>query len=309
MIIVEVGSLNMDLVMRMPAIPKPGETLLGGEFHTYPGGKGANQAVAAARLGAQVYMVGSVGEDQFGVELRAILQAEGVDTTHVNTCPGLSTGVALIQVDSSAQNSIALAQGANFSLSSMHVESALKAIGQFDAVILSLEVPIEPLLTAARIAARQGALVILNPAPAQVLPSDLLSVVDILVPNEHEIALLADMKVESETALYQAATRLHAQGLKHLVITLGNRGCIYTCGMTDEKHTIPAPVVQAVDTTAAGDCFIGALTVALCDGRIMADALRYASAAAAISVTRLGAQPSLPFRDEVERFFDERTIQ
>ncbi len=296
----------MDLVVRIPNIPKPGETLMGGVFHTYPGGKGANQAVAAARLGAQVYMVGCVGRDPFGEELRATMAAEGVDCSHVIVHPEESTGVALIQVDAKGQNSIALASGANMCLSSADVEHALQSIGEFDAVVMPLEVSLDSVVTAARIASGKGARVILNPAPAQILKPDLLRMVDVLVPNEHEIALMTGLQIQSDNDLHRAAEKLHAQGLKELVITLGNRGSFYSNHYAEENLIVPAPKVQAVDTTAAGDCFIGALTVGLCEGKTMTSAIEFASIAAAISVTRFGAQPSLPNRREVEEFIRER---
>ncbi len=304
--IVEVGSLNMDLVVRIPNIPQPGETLMGGVFHTYPGGKGGNQAVAAARMGARVHMVGCVGEDPFGVELCANLNSEGIDSTHVTTRPQESTGVALIQVDAQGQNSIALASGANMCLSSDDVERALQAIGEFDALAMPLEIPLEAVITAARIAARKGARVILNPAPARKLDADLLSMVDVLVPNEHEIGVLSDVTIRSDNDLHRAAEELHAKGLKELVVTLGGRGAFYSSMYSQEKLIIPALEVEAVDTTAAGDCFIGALTVALCEGMNMISAIEFASAAAAISITRFGAQPSLPCRNEVEELIQER---
>lgn len=306
MIIVEIGSLNMDLVVRIPTIPKPGETLLGGIYHTYPGGKGSNQAVAAARLGAQVYMIGCVGKDSFGEELRAALADESIDITHVNVHPEESTGVALIQVDEQGKNSISVASGANLCLSSADVERAFKSIGKFDALVMPLEIPLEAVATAARIASGQGALVILNPAPAQVLAPELLSRVDVLVPNEFEIAVMTGLTIQSDADLQQAAEKLHQQGLKHLLVTLGSRGSFYSHRNPIESMIFPAKSVQAIDTTAAGDCFVGALTVGLCEGKDMSSAVEFASAAAAISVTRFGAQPSLPRRNEVDQFLQER---
>ncbi len=306
MIIVEVGSLNMDLVVTIPTIPKAGETLLGGIFHTYPGGKGGNQAVAAARLGAQVYMVGCVGDDSFGEELRAALVVEGIDVTHVIVPSEESTGVALIQVDGQGQNSISVASGANLCLSSADVERALRSIGKIDALVMPLEIPLEVVVTAARIAAAEGAMVILNPAPAQVLSPELLNLVDVLVPNEYEIAGITGITIRSDADLQQAAKKLHQQGLKNLLVTLGSRGSWYSHRDQKEKHLFPAKPVHAVDTTAAGDCFVGALTVGLCEGKTMGSAVEFASAAAAISVTRFGAQPSLPRRSEVEQALQER---
>ena len=185
----------MDLVVRMPKIPRPGETLLGGVFKTFPGGKGANQAVASARLGAHVTMVGCVGNDSFGEELRSALASEGINTDHILIHSSESTGVALIQVDEQGQNSIAVASGANFCLTSSNVEQAMQTIGDFDVLVMPLETPLDTIYTAAQIASRKGAKVLLNPAPAQVLEKDLLQLVDVLLPNEYEIGLMTGISV------------------------------------------------------------------------------------------------------------------
>ena len=306
MVIVEVGSINMDLVVKVPSIPKPGETVSGGVFNKYAGGKGANQAVTAARLGARVHMVGCVGKDAHGVELRSLLDQEGVDTRHVLVTPDQATGVALIQVDAHGQNSISVANGANFCLTCDHVEKALLAIGKFDALVMPLEIPIECVQTATRIAKEKGATLILNPAPAQVLEQGLLKLVDVLVPNEHEIEQLIATECKEGPQLRQAASVLLSQGLKNLLVTLGSRGSILFSAKTPEGLHISAFPTQTVDTTAAGDCFIGALAVSLCEGNSMTAATKFASAAAAISVSRSGAQPSLPDRDEVEKFLQEK---
>jgi ribokinase len=303
--IVVVGSLNMDLVVRMPQIPRPGETLLGGVFKTFPGGKGANQAVAAARLGARVVMVGCVGDDAFGGEMREMLKIEGIDTTHVLIHPKSATGVALIQVDSSGQNSIAVASGANFELTAAQVEKALQTIGAFNVLVMPLETPLETIYAAARIASQRGAKVLLNPAPAQVLQQDLLEFVDVLLPNEYEAALMASIpSLQSADDVRRAAEKLRSLGVKNLIVTMGSRGAMLF-GQNMELQ-LPACSVQAVDTTAAGDCFVGALAVGLCEGKSIGAAAEFASAAAAISVTRDGAQPSLPRREEVIRFMNER---
>ncbi len=306
--IVVVGSLNMDLVVRLPKIPKPGETLLGGVFNTYPGGKGANQAVAASRLGGHVSMIGCVGDDSFGRELVANLSTEGVDTSHVFVQPNVSSGVALIQVDDQAQNSIAVASGANFRLSSEYVEKAMQAIEKIDVVVMQLETPLETIYTAARVAHQRGAKVILNPAPAQVLENDLLQLVDYLIPNEYEIATMTGFQIQNITDTDQAAQQLLSKGVKNLIVTLGNKGSVIFEGNTNNSVDIPAWKVQAVDTTAAGDCFIGAFAVGLSKEKSVKDAAALASAAAAISVTRLGAQPSLPKIDEVYQFMKERNL-
>ncbi len=298
----------MDLVVRLPIIPKPGETLLGGVFNTYPGGKGANQAVAASRLGGHVSMIGCVGDDSFGRELVANLSTEGVDTSHVFVQPNVSSGVALIQVDDQAQNSIAVASGANYRLSCEYVEKAMQAIEKIDVVVMQLETPLETIYTAARVAHQRGAKVILNPAPAQVLENDLLQLVDYLVPNEYEIATMTGFQIQNITDTDQAAQQLLSKGVKNLIVTLGNKGSVIFEGNTNNSVDIPAWKVQAVDTTAAGDCFIGAFAVGLSKEKSVKDAAAFASAAAAISVTRLGAQPSLPKIDEVNQFMKERNL-
>ena len=305
--IVVVGSLNMDLVVRMPQIPRPGETLLGGVFKTFPGGKGANQAVAAARLGGQVTMIGCVGNDAFGREMQDTLAREGIDTTHVLIHPEAATGVALIQVDAQGQNSIAVASGANFCLTGAEVEKALQSIDEFDALVMPLETPLETIYAAAKIAAQRGAKVILNPAPAQVLEKDLLELVDVLLPNEYEIALMTGVPLQTPADTRRAAEKLLDLGVKNLLVTLGSHGSALFSPSAPET-LIPAWLVRAVDTTAAGDCFVGALAVALCEGRSLQDAAKFASAAAALSVTREGAQPSLPRRSEVEQFLRERNM-
>jgi len=295
----------MDLVVRLPKIPKPGETLLGGIFNTYPGGKGANQAVAASRLGGQVTMIGCVGDDSFGRELLKNLSHEGVDTRHIFIQPDVSTGVALIQVDEQAQNSIAVASGANYCLTSELVEKAMQTIETIDVVVMPLETPLETIITAARIANRRGAKVILNPAPAQTLENDLLQMVDYLIPNEFEIATMTGLQIETVEDANRAAEQLFSKGVKNLIVTMGINGSVLFEGNTNKKLIIPACKVQAVDTTAAGDCFVGAIAVEISNGKTIQAAAEFASAAAAISVTRVGAQPSLPKYDEVVQFMKE----
>ena len=301
-----VGSLNMDLVVRMPQIPRPGETLLGGVFKTFPGGKGSNQAVAAARLGARVTMIGCVGNDAFGREMLEMLSAERIDNTYVRTHSDFATGVALIQVDDQGQNSIAVASGANFQLTPEDVENAIASIGNFDVLVMPLETPMDTIQTAAQMASRRGAKVLLNPAPAQVLDRSLLELVDVLLPNEYEAALMTGLPpLRSDADTRTAAEKLLTLGPKNVIITMGSQGAILFDKNTELN--ISAFPVLVVDTTAAGDCFVGALAVALCEGKTLASAAEFASAAAAISVTRNGAQPSLPYRDEVTEFMKHRS--
>jgi len=303
--IVVVGSLNMDLVVRIAQIPKPGETLLGGIFNTFPGGKGANQAVAAARLGAHVTMIGCVGDDSFGQELVIKLSHEGIDTNFVLVKPQVSTGVALIQVDGHAQNSIAVASGANYCLTGDFVEKAMQAIQSIDVLVMPLETPLETIYAAAKIANRRGAKVILNPAPAQILKDDLLQLVDYLIPNEHEIAAMTGIQIRETTDMNLAAQQLISKGVNNVIVTVGQKGSVVFEGKTNTNVIIPAWEVQAVDTTAAGDCFIGALAVGLSEGKSIINAAMFANAAAAISVTRVGAQPSLPYYGEVIQFLEK----
>ena len=295
-----VGSLNMDLVIRTPRFPSPGETIIGRDFHTIPGGKGANQAVAAARLGARVSMVGRVGDDGFGAQQLANLSGLGIDVSHIRRDPGAATGVALIAVDEGGQNSIILASGANMRLAPADVEAAEEAIASAALLLLQLEVPLEVVEQAAALARAHGVTVVLNPAPARELPPSLLRQVDFLIPNESETALLTGVQVEDMEAARQAATRLRTAGVGTVILTLGERGALLVDRM--QATHIPGFQVEVVDTTAAGDAFVGGFAVALAEKQSLTEAVRFANAAGALAVTRLGAQPSLPTRVEVEAF-------
>ena len=307
--IVVVGSFNMDLVVRLPAIPRPGETLLGGVFATYPGGKGSNQAVAAARLGGEVTMIGRVGADAFGDQLLSMARSEGIDTRFVGIDPHEATGVALIEVDAQGQNSIAVASGANFTLTAADVATAFAQLERVDLLVMPLETPIDTIVTAAELAHKVGARVVLNPAPAQHLSPELLKNVDVLIPNEHEAAFMTGIEIHSPQDARQAAAHLLQSGPGSVIVTMGSQGALIAQAAQSEivYTQTPAFSVKAVDTTAAGDAFVGALAVALGEGRSLPDAARFASAAAAISVTRVGAQPSLPTRAEVEEFLRARS--
>ena len=303
--IVVVGSINMDLVVCLPRIPRPGETLLGGDFNTFPGGKGANQAVAAARLGAHVSMIGCVGADAFGRDLIEQLSKEGVDTSFVTRHAGVSTGVALIQVDDKAQNSIAVASGANLCFTGVDVESALAAINGFDVLLMQLETSLDTVNTAAKVASKKKATIILNPAPAQVLEPELLQMVDYLIPNEFELAALAGLPSRSKENVIEAANVLISKGVKNLIVTLGEKGSMLFTSENKTGFMLPGWKVNALDTTAAGDCYVAAFAVGLRQSKTIEEAANFASAAAAISVTRKGAQPSLPYFDEVIQFIRE----
>jgi ribokinase len=294
-----VGSLNMDLVARAPRIPQPGETIIGGEFRTVPGGKGANQAVAAARLGARVSMVGRVGRDGFGEALLENLASDGIDHAFVIQDPESATGVALIVVDDAGQNSIVVASGANMRLSPADVEAAEAAVASADVLLLQLESPLETVARAAQVATEHGVPVILNPAPARQLPDTLLALVDVLIPNESETALLSDMPVHDEAQAEAAAAALLGLGVGTVILTLGERGALLA--QAGGATHVPAFPVAPVDTTAAGDAFVGGFAVALAEERTLLEAARWGNAAGALATTRIGAQPSLPTRQEVER--------
>ncbi len=294
-----VGSLNMDLVIRSPHIPRPGETVIGGEFHTLPGGKGANQAVAAARLGAQVSMVGRVGHDAFGGVLLENLDADGIDHTFVVQDGQAATGVALIVVDDNGENSIVVSSGANMRLSPADVEAAEAVIAAADLLILQLEVPLESVVRSAELARAHGARVVLNPAPARPLPARLLSLVDVLVPNESEAALLAGLPVGTQIEAESAAEALLRSGVSTVILTLGERGALPA--RAGQMQVVPAFEVKPVDTTAAGDAFVAGLAVALAEGQGLSEAVRWGNAAGGLATTQLGAQPSLPTRQALER--------
>jgi ribokinase len=296
--IVILGSLNMDLVIQAPRHPQPGETLTGGPFSTFPGGKGANQAVAAARMGGQVSMVGRVGADPFGDQLVANLRAARVNTDGVGRSDA-ATGMALITVSASGENTIVIAPGANGTVSPEVVAANEDVIASSQALLLQLEVPLSAVQRAAEIAHRHGVPVILNPAPAQPLSAELLRHVTYLVPNEHEAALLTGHPVETPEDAAWAAAHLRAQGVQQIVLTLGARGALVA--LPDGPSIVPSFPVQVVDSTAAGDAFLGAFAAALTEGRSPVEASRWGCAAGALACTVLGAQPSLPGREAVEQ--------
>lgn len=295
--VVVVGSLNMDLVARALRLPVPGETLLGHGFSTVPGGKGANQAVAAARLGARTAMIGCVGDDAFGRQLRAGLEADRIDCRAVRSVAGEASGVALIVVDESGRNGIVVVPGANGKLVPEDVDRHAALLAGARVVALQLEVPLATVEHAARTARGLGKTVVLNPAPAQPLAPGVLACADFLVPNEIEAAALTGLAVDSAQATMEAGRQLRAQGAANVLVTLGERGVVVVTAAGAEHF--PAPRVEAVDTTAAGDTFIGGFCAALARGRSVVDAVAFAQAAAAISVTRPGAQTSIPFEREV----------
>lgn len=302
--VVVVGSLNMDLVFRTDRSPVAGETLIGNWFGRVPGGKGANQAVAAARLGAAVSMVGRVGDDSLGDELLQSLAGSGVEARHVQRDPAAATGVAAIVVEEeTGQNRIIVVSGANMCLTEADVTAAGEAIATAGSVIAPLEVPLPAIQRMAELGRRHGACVIVNPAPARFLPDDLLRLIDVITPNETEVEQLTGVAAADLAGASRAAAALAGRGVRRVVITLGARGAFVRDG--EDEFCLPAQPVRAVDTVAAGDAFTGALAVALAEGKDLRAAAEFAGAAAAISVTRHGAQPSMPCRDEVEAFLRE----
>ncbi|AWM93182.1 ribokinase [Pseudomonas sp. 31-12] len=298
--VVVIGSLNMDLVTRAPRLPRGGETLIGESFATVSGGKGANQAVAAARLGAQVSMVGCVGSDAYGEELRGALLAEQIDCQAVSTVEG-SSGVALIVVDDNSQNAIVIVAGANGALTPQVIDQFDAVLQAADVIICQLEVPDATVGHALKRGRELGKIVILNPAPAsRPLPADWYASIDYLIPNESEASALSGLPVDSLETAETAATRLIALGAGKVIITLGAQGSMFANGAGFEHF--PAPKVKAVDTTAAGDTFVGGFAAALASGKTEAEAIRFGQVAAALSVTRAGAQPSIPTLSDVQAF-------
>ncbi len=289
------GSSNTDMVVRVERIPAVGETVLGGDLLRAGGGKGANQAVAAARLGARVSFIGAVGEDDLGSQTLERLGAEGIDVSRVARIEGVPSGVALILVDSEGRNLIAVAPGANARLAPDAVRCAGAVIAEAQVLLTQLEVPVETVLEGLRAARSAGVLTVLNPAPAlEGLPEEVLRCVDVLTPNEREAAALVGRSAGPE----ELARELLARGVGSVVITLGAEGALVA--ESGRAELVPALRVRAVDTTAAGDTFSGGLVVALAEGLGLVEAARFASAAASLSVTRDGAQPSMPSRAEVE---------
>jgi ribokinase len=297
--IIVVGSLNMDLIVRTPRIPAPGETVLGSSFATAGGGKGANQAVAAARLGAHVSMVGRVGTDSYGEALLQGLKKDGVDTRYIQRDPDQPTGLALITVDDHGENSIVVVSGANWQVSTADIERAAEAIASADVLILQLEIPLESVEFAARIAHQHRVPVVLNPAPARALPASLLQHVTYLVPNESETALLSGTAVSDLHTAQQAIQRIHQLGVNTVVMTRSSQGAFVSAD--SGSYAVPAFQVDPVDTTAAGDAFVAGLAFGIAAQQPLKQAVRLAAAAGALATTQPGAQPSLPNAVQVDR--------
>lgn len=298
--ILVIGSSNTDMVVKTEKFPQPGETILGGQFFMFPGGKGANQAVAAARLGGEVTFVCKIGNDIFGKNAVAGFVHEGIHTDHIFTAASLPSGVALITVNGQGQNEIVVASGANLALSEADIQKATAPLETADLVLMQLEVPLATVEYAVQLAKSKGKRVILNPAPAQPLPESMYRNLFLITPNETETELLTGLAVKDEASALQAAALLKSWGVENVIVTMGERGVFALAdGFTG---TIPSLQVNAVDTTAAGDVFNGALAVALASGENWLEACQFACKAAAISVTRMGAQASAPTRKEMDEW-------
>ncbi|TKB48127.1 ribokinase [Ferrimonas sediminicola] len=291
------GSINVDHLLQVAQFPRPGQTLEAENYQTIPGGKGANQAVAAARLGARVAMVGCIGDDPIGQTMKQGFEADGIDTSAIDSVPGEATGLAMIYVNAQGENNIGIWPGANGALGSDRVAAHRQAIEQADLLLIQLETPTESLIEAAKLAKAAGTRVVLNPAPAKALPDALLRHVDIITPNETEAEQLTGIAVANDEAAAKAAECLHQKfGIEMVIITLGKRGVWLS--HLGAQRLVPGFRVSAIDTTAAGDTFNGGFVTALLEGQSVDDAIRFGQAAAALSVTRLGAQSSIPTREE-----------
>lgn len=299
--IIVIGSSNTDMVVCTDKMPTAGETVIGGRFIMNPGGKGANQAVAVSRLGGNLTFVSRLGNDIFGTKYLDGLKAEGIDTAHVSLSPDAASGVALITVDATGENSIVVAPGANMTIGREDIDAVAPLMDANTILLMQLEIPVETVEYAARVAHGRGAQVVLNPAPACKLPQTLFPLIHLITPNRVEAEALTGIAIGKDDDAEKAARRLLDMGVDKVVITLGSGGSYVNDGK--KSYFVATTPVKAVDTTAAGDTYNGALCVALAEGKPLAQAVEWASRAAAISVTRLGAQQSIPRRDELTSFF------
>lgn len=296
--IVIIGSSNTDMVIKSERIPQPGETILGGTFFMNPGGKGANQAVAVSRLGGQVMFITKMGNDLFGRQSIELYANEGIGTNYVFSDNKKPSGVALIMVDSKGENCIMVASGANSSLSTKDINKAKAIIENASIILMQMEIPVETIDYVVQLASKKDIKVILNPAPAGPLPDELLNSLHIITPNKTEAEMLSGVKVTGWKSAKKAADIISAKGVDIVIITLGALGALIKEGKT--YHNIPAEIVEAIDTTAAGDVFNGALCVAIAEGMSVVDAAKFACKASSIAVTRMGAQSSIPYRKELD---------
>lgn len=297
--IVIVGSSNTDMSVRADHLPKPGETIIGGKFLMNHGGKGANQAVAVARLGGEAVFVCKVGDDMFGNNTLEMLQKEGINTSYLSKSKDAPSGIALISVDLKGENSIVVASGANACLSEEDVQDAESEIKAASIVLMQMETPLPTLICAAEIAKKHGTTVVLNPAPApkEPIPDALLKNVDILIPNATEAQMISGIEITDDASAKKSIAAIMSRGVKTVIVTIGSKGAVTL--QDGELVKVPAFSVQSVDATAAGDTFCGALCVSLCKNNSLKDAILYANKASSISVTRMGAQASIPYEKEV----------
>lgn len=302
--LVVLGSINADHILNLKSFPTPGETVTGSHYQVAFGGKGANQAVAAGRSGANIAFIACTGDDDIGERVRRQLASDNIDIAPVRTVKDESTGVALIFVNGEGENVIGIHAGANAALSVAQVEAEKTRIADADALLMQLESPLESVLAAAKTAHQHQTSVVLNPAPARELSDELLALVDIITPNETEAEKLTGIRVENDGDAAKAANALHKKGIGTVIITLGSRGVWVS--HDGEGRRVPGFKVQAIDTIAAGDTFNGTLVTALLEGTGLAEAIRFAHAAAAIAVTRKGAQPSVPWRKEIDEFLRQQ---
>ncbi|HDF7065215.1 TPA: ribokinase [Enterobacter hormaechei] len=302
--LVVLGSINADHILNLETFPTPGETVTGNQYQVAFGGKGANQAVAAGRSGANIAFIACTGDDDTGERVRKQLASDNIDIAPVSVVAGESTGVALIFVNAEGENVIGIHAGANAALTTERVEAQRGIIAGAEALLMQLESPVESVVAAAKIAHENHTSVVLNPAPARVLSDELLALVDIITPNETEAEKLTGIRVENDDDAARAALALHEKGIGTVIITLGSRGV--WASVNGEGRRVPGFKVKAIDTIAAGDTFNGALVTALLEGKAMDDAIRFAHAAAAIAVTRKGAQPSVPWRKEIDEFLSQQ---
>lgn len=303
--IVVVGSSNTDLIIKVPEIPRPGETLLGGEFRTFPGGKGANQAVAAARAGGEVVFIAAVGDDPYGEEAIRGYKSDRINTTHIKVCQGTPSGIAMITISEKGENAITVASGANALLLPADLEEAGEVFQEAAYLLIQLETPLETVQKAVELCTEFNTRVILNPAPAAELSNEILKRISIITPNETEAERLTGIVVKDESTASEAAEALHVHGIETVIITMGAAGAYLSDRTTGTWKMVPGFRVDAVDTTAAGDVFNGQLAVSLSEGRELEKAVIEAHAAAALSVQKLGAQSSIPMREETNDYLEK----
>ena len=304
--ILVVGSSNTDLIIKVPEIPRPGETVLGGEFMTFPGGKGANQAVAAARAGGNVIFIASVGDDPYGQEAIKGYRLDHINTEEIKICKGVPSGIAMITISGSGENAITVAPGANTMLTPVDLEEIEEPFLEADYMLIQLEIPIETVLKAVELCSEFNPPVILNPAPAAKLPDAILRKVTIITPNETEAERLTGIIVKDEVTASEAADVLHNRGVGTVIITMGESGAYISDRLSGSRKIVPGFSTKAVDTTAAGDVFNGQLAVSLAEGKALEMAVLDAHGAAALSVQKMGAQSSIPLRNETDAYLKEQ---